>query len=53
MKNPLRSIYYTICYDISIFVFTENTELGVSMIYNVYTPALEDKIRYTYTYGIR
>ena len=37
----------------SIFVCTENTEFGVSMIYNVYTPALEDKIRYTYIYDIR
>ena len=36
-----------------MFVSTKNTEFGVSMIYNVYTPALEDKIRYTYAYCIR
>ena len=39
--------------NILIFKFTENTEFGVSMIYNVYTPALEEKNRYTYTYDIR
>ena len=39
--------------NISISVFTENTELGVSMIYNAFTPALADTIRYTYTYSIR
>ena len=36
-----------------MFLFTENTDFGVSMIFNVYTQAQEDKIRYTYTYGIR
>ena len=39
--------------NISIFLSTENTEFGVSMIYNVYTQALVDKIRYTYAYYIR
>ena len=29
--------------NISIFLFTENAEFGLSMKYNVYTPALEDK----------
>ena len=53
MKNPLGRYITPFVANISIFVFTEKTEFGVSMIYYVYTPALDDKIRYTYTYGIR
>ena len=52
VKSIVVDIFYHLLRIFQYFVFTENTEFGVCTIYNTYTPALVDEIRYTYTYDI-